>query len=117
MEYGWTFERSKKIGGLGLLREICSLQRAAAAKSLQLCPTLCDPIDGSPPGSPPVEFSRQEWRAGQDQRTLSGNLSQGYLAINNKQDLESGLISLAEKRVQLPPKVFGIAVVLQMGWT
>ena len=25
---------------------------AAAAKSLQLHPTLCDPIDGSPPGSP-----------------------------------------------------------------
>ena len=25
---------------------------AAAAKSLQLCPTLCNPIDGSPPGSP-----------------------------------------------------------------
>ena len=24
---------------------------AAAAKSLQLCPTLCNPIDGSPPGS------------------------------------------------------------------
>ena len=24
----------------------------AAAKSLQLCPTLCDPIDGSPPGYP-----------------------------------------------------------------
>ena len=24
---------------------------AAAAKLLQLCPTLCDPIDGSPPGS------------------------------------------------------------------
>ena len=24
----------------------------AAAKSLQLCPTLCDPTDGSPPGSP-----------------------------------------------------------------
>ena len=23
----------------------------AAAKSLQLCPILCDPIDGSPPGS------------------------------------------------------------------
>ena len=23
----------------------------ATAKSLQLCPTLCDPIDGSPPGS------------------------------------------------------------------
>ena len=25
---------------------------AAAAKSLQLCPTLCNPINGSPPGSP-----------------------------------------------------------------
>ena len=25
---------------------------AAAAKSLQSCPTLCDPIDGSPQGSP-----------------------------------------------------------------
>ena len=25
---------------------------AAAAKSLQLCPTLCDLKDGSPPGSP-----------------------------------------------------------------
>ena len=28
------------------------LPAAAAAKSLQSCPTLCDPIDGSPPGSP-----------------------------------------------------------------
>ena len=25
---------------------------SAAAKSLQSCPTLCDPIDSSPPGSP-----------------------------------------------------------------
>ena len=29
-----------------------SATAAAAAKSLQSCPTLCDPIDGSPPGSP-----------------------------------------------------------------
>ena len=28
------------------------LAAAAAAKSRQSCPTLCDPIDGSPPGSP-----------------------------------------------------------------
>ena len=28
------------------------LYAAAAAKSLQSCPTLCNPIDGSPPGSP-----------------------------------------------------------------
>ena len=36
------------------------LCNAAAAKSLQSCPTLCDPIDGSPPGSPSLGFSRQE---------------------------------------------------------
>ena len=32
----------------------------AAAKLLQSCPTLCDPIDGSPPGSPSLGFSRQK---------------------------------------------------------
>ena len=31
---------------------LCIAAAAAAAKSLQSCPTLCDPIDGSPPGSP-----------------------------------------------------------------
>ena len=31
---------------------VCIYMYAAAAKSLQLCPTLCDPVDGSPPGSP-----------------------------------------------------------------
>ena len=39
---------------------------AAAAKSLQSCPTLCDPIDGSPPGSPmPGIFQTRvlEWGA------------------------------------------------------
>ena len=34
------------------LRKKCSECAAAAAKSLQSCPTLCNPIDGSPPGSP-----------------------------------------------------------------
>ena len=33
-------------------RQIFFSPAAAAAKSLQLCPTLCDPIDGSLPGSP-----------------------------------------------------------------
>ena len=31
---------------------VCIEHAATAAKSLQSCPTLCDPIDGSPPGSP-----------------------------------------------------------------
>ena len=39
---------------------------AAAAKSLQLCPTLCDPIDDSPPGSPVpgiLQARTLEWAA------------------------------------------------------
>ena len=35
-----------------LFNMLSAADAAAAAKSLQLCPTLCDPIDGSPPGSP-----------------------------------------------------------------
>ena len=37
---------------------------AAAAKSLQSRPTLCDPTDGSPSGSPSLGFSRQEHWSG-----------------------------------------------------
>ena len=37
---------------------------AAAAKSLQSCPTLWNPIDSSPPGSPIPGFSRQEHWSG-----------------------------------------------------
>ena len=37
----WLFKKNKH-----------SISVAAAAKSLQSCPSLCDPIDGSPPGSP-----------------------------------------------------------------
>ena len=32
-------------------RKTLCIKHAAAAKSLQSCPTLCDPRDGSPPGS------------------------------------------------------------------
>jgi len=37
---------------------------AAAAKSLQSCPTLYDPIDGSPPAPLSLGFSRQEHWSG-----------------------------------------------------
>ena len=42
------------------------LSAAAAAKSLQSCPTLCDPIDGSPRGSPVpgiLQATQLEWVA------------------------------------------------------
>ena len=46
--------------------KIEKLSPAAAAKSLQSCPTLCDPIDGSPPGSPDtgiLQARTLEWAA------------------------------------------------------
>ena len=54
---GWHWPRSN-LGTSGqLCREpavvVCVFySQIAAAKSLQSCPTLCDPIAGSPPGSP-----------------------------------------------------------------
>ena len=39
-------------GNLPAPAKLVYISEAAAAKSLQSCPTLCDPIDGSPPGSP-----------------------------------------------------------------
>ena len=47
----WCWERLKAKGE-GDGRWWHAAAAAAAAKSLQLCPTLCDPIDGSPPGTP-----------------------------------------------------------------
>ena len=35
-----------------VLKGLCAAAAATAAKSLQFCPILCDPIDGSPPSSP-----------------------------------------------------------------
>ena len=52
---------------------------AAAAKSLQSCPTLCDPIDGSPPGSPVpgiLQARILEWVA------ISFSISNVYQQVN-----------------------------------
>ena len=45
---------SPSLTGIAVTAELPCLVLAAATttKSLQSCPTLCDPIDGSPPGSP-----------------------------------------------------------------
>ena len=47
----WNFETIADIVSSYLCVCVC-LYAAAADKSLQSCPTLCDPIDGCPPGSP-----------------------------------------------------------------
>ena len=50
------------------------LSAAAAAKSLQSCPTLCNPIDGSPPGSPiPGILQARTLESSQRQSFIKGN--------------------------------------------
>ena len=44
-------EDKRRRGRTVMTHNVCKAA-AAAAKSLQSCLTLCDPIDGSPPGSP-----------------------------------------------------------------
>ena len=46
--YSQIFFRNKMIIAI----EYVCINVCASAKSLQSCPTLCNPIDGSPPGSP-----------------------------------------------------------------
>ena len=56
----WTLRRAFFISPCLILDSFSNMkvlefpkeELAAAAKSLQSCPTLCNPIDGSPPGSP-----------------------------------------------------------------
>ena len=58
-----TTQSSERLR-LSLVPELNLLLATAAAKSLQLCPTLCDPIDGSLPGSPVPGILQQQYWSG-----------------------------------------------------
>ena len=55
MQIPWLYSRPKASQDSEFLTSTPGIMypdtAAVAAKSLQSCPTLCDPIDGSPPGS------------------------------------------------------------------
>ena len=58
-------KEESETAGLKLnIQKMKIMAAAAAAKSLQSCPTLCNPTDGSPPGSSILGFSRQEYWSG-----------------------------------------------------
>ena len=77
------------------MRITSCLVLAATAKSLQLCPTLCNPIDGGPPGSPvpgilqartlewvAISFSNAwKWKVESESET-----AQSCLTLNNPMD-------------------------------
>ena len=64
---GTKFTVYKRVKHSSSLNDkIIFLLKLAAAKSLQSCPTLCDPVDGNPPGSsvPQILLARTlEWVA------------------------------------------------------
>ena len=65
---------------------------AAAAKSLQSCPTLCDPIDSSPPGSPVsgiLQARTLEWVA-----ISFSNADDTALMAESEKELKSLLIKV-----------------------
>ena len=64
-----------------------SKSAAAAAKSLQSYPTLCDPIDGSPRGSPVpgiLQASTLEWAAVSFSDNESISISEFFLKLIKK---------------------------------
>ena len=59
-------QSGKEVKTVSICRRHDIIHTAAAAKSLQSCPTLCDPRDGSPPGSPvpgTLQARTLEWGA------------------------------------------------------
>ena len=68
---------------LGYCEAIVSIDHTAAAKSLQSCPTLCNAIDGSPPGSavPGILQARTlEWVA------ISFSIYSHYQSVNERKE-------------------------------
>ena len=55
--YGVSFGGDGNVLGMEIMVIVAQLSEyaAAAAESLQSCPTLCDPMDGSSPGQKPSE--------------------------------------------------------------
>ena len=87
---------------------------AAAAKLFQSCPTLCDPIDGSPPGSSvhgifqarvlewgTIAFSNQPHRTGEKRDFILKGCSQTFMCIGT-QGKSSNLIGAWAKATCWP---------------
>ena len=83
----WSTEWSRAKANRVLPRERTA---AAAAKLLQSCPILCDPIDISPPGSPVpgiLQARTLEWVA------ISFSISKGYCVSNVFTSTENTIVS------------------------
>ena len=87
---------------------------AAAAESLQSCPTQCDPIDGSPPGSPvPGILQARTWEWGchflLQCMKVKSEITQSCLNLSNPMDCSlpgSSIHWIFQGRVPLTPFYF-----------
>ena len=71
---------------------------AAAAKSLPSCPTLCDPIDGSPPGSPvPGVTKSQTWLKGLSTHAGTWIMDRAVIEIIGNSFRNSCMIDMSDK--------------------
>ena len=59
-----TCRNSGKKGRVGRIGRVALTNMYTAAKSLQSCPTLCDPIEATHQAPPSLGFSRQEHWSG-----------------------------------------------------
>ena len=60
----WTVALQASLSVHGILKARILVAAAAATESLQLCPTLCDPRDGTHQAPLSLGFSRQEQWSG-----------------------------------------------------
>ena len=90
------------------INPLVHVSAAAAAKSRQLCPTLCDPIDGSPPGSHPWDSPGKNTGVGchlllQCMKVKSeSEVAQSYLTLSDPMDCSlpgSSIHGLSQSRV------------------
>ena len=84
------------VASWSLYQHKLSAAAAAATKSLQSCPTLCDPRDGSPPGSPvpgilqgrtlewvAISFSNaSKWKVKGKSERVSNRISSGFCGLH-----------------------------------
>ena len=83
-ELNWTDGKKSQLKKSG--KELNWVAAAAAAKLLQSCPALCDPIDGSPPGSPVpgiLQARTLDITLNQDIKKLEDSYGTTYLGIWN----------------------------------
>ena len=84
-----------------------------AAKSLQSCPTLCNPIDGSPPGSP------HPWDSSGKNAGVGGHFLLQCMKVKSESEVAQSCLTLSSPMDGSPPgsSVHGIfqATVLEWG--